>query len=316
MQLAAACVVAAMAATTLVRAQGVVGVFFTEGWESGSAAGSFNSQSYGRATSSQFSVQGGVRAAGSWALQHRLTAGMTGADIQYATQHFGDAITGPVVPAGAGQHFFDIYVQYKIYYSPGFDVSNIDKQLIIGTQDNARHDNPCCNPWVAHYLTVFPVLGTRDLVAEANNKQAASGQWLGFRQNASGYGPGNRFTTRPGEWHTIEVRRRLNDAGVDNGIFQLWIDGTLLSDYRNVRYRVPINGSFGANFEYGTNFAMISDYTLQPVTRDEIVYYDDIKFSTTYIGVGSSPPLPSAPGNLRIIPPAPGIAWPSGRAHH
>jgi hypothetical protein len=299
------CLAAAIAATTLVHAQGVSGVFFTEGWESGNASSSFNSQTYGRlATSSQFSVQGAVRAAGSWALQHRLTSGLQVGQVQYATQHFGDAVTGPVHAAGAGQHFQDIYVQYKYYYSPGFDVANIDKQLIIGTQDDRRHDNACCNPWVANYVTIFPVVGTRDQVAIVNNKQASSGQWINMSQNASGYGRGNRFTTQPGRWYTVEVRRRMNDSGVDNGIFQMWIDGTLLADYRTVRYRTPWNGSYGSNFSFGTNFAMISDYTEWPVDTDGSIYYDDVKFSTTYIGVAPSS-LPTAPANVRIIPPPP-----------
>ncbi len=58
------------------RAQGpVTGVFFNEGWESGNASSSFNSNVYGRATGGQFSVQTAVTAQGQYALRHALTAG-------------------------------------------------------------------------------------------------------------------------------------------------------------------------------------------------------------------------------------------------
>ena len=287
-----------------VGAQGPVnGVFFDEGWESGSASGSFNSRYYGSLSGSQFHVQNSTTATGAWALQHLIPAGTAPSAIQYATQHFGDARSGPVHPTGQGQHFYDLYIQYKVYYPPGFPTGNLAKQLIIGTEDDRRHDDPCCNPWVAHYMTVYPPFGGRVWNVEANNKQAASGQWVGFVQNASGHSESNLFTIGTGQWHTVEVRRRLNDPGVDNGIFQMWIDGRLISDHRNARYRVPWNGTYGSNFEYGTNFMLISEYGAT-MPSAQSVYYDDIKLSTSYIGTsgGTTPPAPpAAPRNVRIL---------------
>ena len=297
-----ALVVGAMLALfgTLADAQGTVsGVFFSEGWESGAATGSFNSRYFGSAVGPQFRAQNVVRAAGSWALEHYLPVGLQPSGIQYATQHFGDAISGPVHGTGQGQRFDDLYVQYKVFYPSDFDASKVHKQLIIGTEDDRRHDNVCCNPWVSSYITIYPAHASRGtLIAEANNKQSASGQWVGFYQNSSGYNSGNLFRMQPAQWYTVEIRRRLNDSGVDNGIFQLWINGALISEHVNVRFRVPWNGTVGSNFNYGTNFAMISDYASAAMSQDEHIYYDDIKFSTAYIGVGS-PPTP--PTNVRIV---------------
>jgi hypothetical protein len=263
------------------------------------ASSFFNSSYYGNIRSSQFSIQNAVRDRGTWALRHTIPANTSEGAVQYATQHFGDSIAGPVLPTGAGQHFIDLYVQYRIYYSPGYDFDGYTyKQLIIGTQDDRSHSNVCCNPWVAHYMTIYPP--GRTLLAEANNKQAASGQWVGFYQNSSGYSTSNLLTMQSGRWYTVEVRRRLNDAGVNNGTFQMWIDGVLLSNYTNVRYRTPWEGTFGSNFTYGTNFVMISDYG-GPSPQTQSIYYDDFRFSTTYIGVGEDG-LPAAPTNLRIVP--------------
>jgi hypothetical protein len=57
------------------------------------------------------------------------------------TQHFGDAAGHSGMGIGSGQHFYDLYVQYKVYYSPGFQV-RYELQAIrrIGTQDNFDSD--------------------------------------------------------------------------------------------------------------------------------------------------------------------------------
>jgi len=277
------------------------GVFFAESWESSAIARTFNSWSYGSTSGSQFSLQAPPVAIGNASLRHALTAGLSPGAIQYATQHIGDALAGPVYPAGQGQHFTDLYVQYKVRYGPDFDLAQVPKQLIIGTQDDRRHDNVCCNPWVSHYLTVYPPHSARgSLVAEANNKQAPSGQWVGMVQNRGGHSASNLLVTQPNRWYTVEVRRRLNDVGQDNGVFQMWVEGVLLSEHTTVRYRVPWNDTYGATATFGTNFVMISNYINNGSSRDQSVFYDEVKFSTSYIGVGGA--LPAPPTNLRILP--------------
>lgn len=279
----------------------VGGIFFNEGWESGAATQSFNSSWFGNAQGPQFTVQNQIFGSGSWSIRHRLSAGMTGDDVAYATQHFGDSPATPVWPTGAGQHFYDLYVQYKVFYSTNWNTSpgGLVKGIEIGTQDERVHNEVCCNPGFANYIGVYPAFG-QDWAVEMVNKEGPTANWILFRQNSSGYSSTNRFVMQTGRWYTIEVRRRLNDAGVDNGILQLWVDGTLLLDYRNVRFRVPSNGQFGTNFLYGTNLVMLSEYG--PSDRDESVYYDDFKLSTTYIGGGlTSLPSPLAPSNVRVI---------------
>ncbi|MGE3507819.1 MAG: hypothetical protein AB7N65_02935 [Vicinamibacterales bacterium] len=296
--------VAVLATTVVLQGQGAVsGVFFSEGWESGSAAGSFNSAGFGNAAglNTQFFLQNGNAGSGSWSLQHRLTAGQDPDSVAYATQHFGDAISGPVWPTGAGQHFFDIYVQYKIYYSPGFqfDAHGL-KMLELGTQDNYNQTGVCCNPWVANYTTLY-VTANGAPALEGNNKGAATPEWIGYPQNASGYTGSNPLRLQPGRWHTIEVRRRLNDAGADNGILQLWVDGVLVVDYRNARIRAPRVGAYGANYAYGTNWVMISDYPHFAVPQSQSVSYDDVKISTTPIGSGVAIAPPRPPTNVRLV---------------
>ena len=281
----------------------VSGVFFNESWESGSMTQSFNSSWFGAVIGPQFSVSTNYAATGTHSLRHRLLPGMTGDDVLYGTQHFGDSPASPRLSAGAGQHFYDVYIQFKVYYS-NWDttVAGLTKGIEFGTQDQRAHNEVCCNPGFANYVALYPAFG-QDWNLEVVNKQGPGPEWIGYRQNSSGYNTNNRFRMVNDRWYTIEVRRRLNDSGVDNGILQMWVDGVLLISYNNVRFRVPWNGSFGVDMSYGTNWVMISEYG--PSTRDQSVYYDDFKLSTEYIGSGGTTPppptVPAPPTNVRIV---------------
>lgn len=230
----------------------------------------FDSSGYGSlAGSSQFAVVNG-------ALVHTIPAG---ASQQYITQHLADARTGPV--AAVGPALVDVYAKWTVTYAPGFDFAAEPKQMILGTQDARRHDNACCNPWTAHYMTVF-VSAQGQILAEGNNKQAASGQWLNL-------GPFVPVTLTTGRPYVVEVRRRLNDFGQDNGIFQMWVDGVLIADRTNVRWRTAWDGTFGSDAS-GTNFLMVSDYFnggARSVSQQ--IAYDDITISTTR--AGAPPPV-------------------------
>lgn len=281
----------------------VSGLFFTESWDSGSVTATFNSRYYGNLSGSQFRLQTAIRRDGAYALEHQLPAGTSASAIQYATQHFADAVTGPVHAVGQGQHMMDFYIQFRIYYSPNFDLTGKPKQFIIGTQDDQRHDATCCNPWVSHYLMFYPPhpAFSGGWVAEANAKQATSGQFYPLYQNRNGYSGTNIFTTQTGRWYTVEVRRKLNDPGVRNGIFQMWIDHVLISEYTDVRYRVPFDGTFGSNMIYGTNFALISDYMSSGSSQTQSIFYDDVRFSTTRIGPPLTTGAPTMPTRFRIL---------------
>jgi hypothetical protein len=288
----------AIAVSAVGLAQG--GMVLDEGWESGTMA-TFNSNSFGRMSESgQYQPDGSIAGrTGNYAIRHRLTAGMPVDSVDSVTQHFGDASTGPVLANGQGQHFYDLYLSYRVYYSSGFDFgSGHYKQFIYGTQDNRRHDEACCVPFAAHYLTVLVERGGV-LQAEAYNKQSGTPRF-DINPNTGGYNDSNPFRVQSGRWYSMEVRRRLNDAGADNGIFQMWVDGQLIASYNNVRFRIPPSGAYGSNFTYGTNFAMMADYTTYPVSRNQDIYYDDVRLSTAR--AGSPIGLPSAPTNLRIIP--------------
>ena len=258
-------------------------LFFVEDFEAASLANSFDSDWYGSMMSNpDFNLVNDNIPGSSYALSYNYQLGEN-ADDGYATQHFGDSTKTPVYTNSAGTQFSEIFLQYKVYYSPGFDFSSRNnKNFIIGTDDGSEHTEACCTPWVAHYVTLK--VGDGYFHAEANNKRGASGQWVGLMPNENGYSEFNQYSVETGRWYLVEAHIILNDMGQENGVFEQWIDGVIITSRNNVSYRVPLNGGFGTNFDYGINFLLISNYIDNVATQDQTVHYDDIKMSRSYIG--------------------------------
>jgi len=90
-----------------------------------------------------------------------------------------------------------------------------------------------------------------------------------------------------GTWHCIETHMKLNDAGVANGLFELWINGQLEARKTNLNWV----GSYNA---YGINAVFIENYwgDGSPTTQER--YFDNFVISTRPIGpVGdtNTPPV-------------------------
>lgn len=80
-----------------------------------------------------------------------------------------------------------------------------------------------------------------------------------------------------GRWYCIEAHARLNTSGQSDGVFELWIDGTLEARRAGVNW-------VGSYTQYGWNAVMFENYwnTGSPVAQER--YFDDIVVSTQRIG--------------------------------
>jgi hypothetical protein len=80
-------------------------------------------------------------------------------------------------------------------------------------------------------------------------------------------------------WHCVAARVRLNDPGLSNGVFELWVDGSLDAGRSGLSWV----GSFGA---YGMNAVMLENYwnAGSPVMQER--YLDNFVVSTSRIGCG------------------------------
>jgi len=90
-----------------------------------------------------------------------------------------------------------------------------------------------------------------------------------------------------GEWHFIEVELKLNTANKKDGWVRLWLDGKL--EYENKDIAVRIDSKPFGWIEIGRQIDRHGD----TLPRYEDRYWDDISFSSTYVGVAAKPQPPS-----------------------
>lgn len=113
-------------------------------------------------------------------------------------------------------------------------------------------------------------------------------RWLGVQSSQYEiFAPENR-----GKWHCVEVRVRLNDAGAENGIFQLFINDNLEAGSSTLNW-------LGNYDEYGINAVLFENYwnSGSPVTQTR--FFDNLVISTQRIGCGGDVIRPNPPENLR-----------------
>lgn len=80
-----------------------------------------------------------------------------------------------------------------------------------------------------------------------------------------------------GSWNCIEAHVRLNDAGMANGVAELWVDGRLDAS----RTGLDFVGSYAA---YGINAILLENYINNGAPRAQSRYWDNLVVSTQRIG--------------------------------
>ena len=92
-----------------------------------------------------------------------------------------------------------------------------------------------------------------------------------------------------GQWHYIEAHMKLNDAGNNNGVFELWIDGNLEAQETSLNWL----GSYNA---YGINTLFIENFWNDGSPQRQERYIDNLVVATQPIGpaaVSTPTPTPS-----------------------
>jgi hypothetical protein len=167
---------------------------------------------------------------------------------------------------GAGAQS-DLWVQYYFKYSSNFDYGGTGtKQLYMYTTDV-----PTSNAFFAIRNFggyVFSVTPQGDLYdnypPNINNSQF--------------------YTVPPGGWHKIRYHIRYNTAGNSDGVFQVWVDDVLVSNYSSVRWdhRYTSWDSGGIYPIWGGGNS--------PVPSTQYYYVDGFSFGDTDPGGGGIPP--------------------------
>ncbi len=86
-----------------------------------------------------------------------------------------------------------------------------------------------------------------------------------------------------GVWYNFQHRVVMNTPGQNDGIIQAWLDGEMVLDVQNIRFRdiasLKIDQMYFSTFFGGSS-------TIWEAAKDEQAYFDDFVISTTPIGSG------------------------------
>jgi hypothetical protein len=124
-------------------------------------------------------------------------------------------------------------------------------------------------------LGLDPASGTdvNGTVVTTTYNDFAHMRWLGAARGATPVFDAGHS----GKWQCVEAHMRLNDAGKSNGLFELWVDGTLDATRTGLNWL----GSYRA---YGINAVFLENYwnNGSPVAQER--YFDEFVVSTQRIG--------------------------------
>ena len=196
---------------------------------------------------------------------------------------FGDSPTGKIVHKG--KHFDDVYWRIYVKHQYGWTGGGPDKlsraTSIVGSN--------WAQAMIAHVwssdeaLTLDPASGVRgERVVTTRYNDFGNLHWLG---NKPASALKLHCTEEAGRWVCIESRARLNTPGKKDGLNQLWIDGRLEAERRNLDWR-------GSYDRHGINAVFLETYWNKgsPVTQRR--WIDNFVISTKPIGPVVCPRTP------------------------
>lgn len=118
------------------------------------------------------------------------------------------------------------------------------------------------------HLVIDPASGT-----DQQGNLVADTRWLGYEATETPIFAAEHI----GQWHCVEARVRLNEAGRSDGVFRLWIDGQLEAEREGLNW-------VGSYDEYGVNVVKISNYWNDGSPAQQERYIDNFVVSTERIG--------------------------------
>jgi len=197
---------------------------------------------------------------------------------------FGDCPIGPAVKKG--RKFEEVYWRIYVKHQKGWTGG--------GPAKMSRATSFTAGNWtqamIAHVwssgegLTLDPASGVKGgAVVTTKYNDFGLLKWLGNR-------PPSPFkisaTEESGRWVMVESRAKLNALGQSDGINQLWIDGLLQCERRNLNWR-------GTYDEKGINAVFLEAYWNNGSPVDQHRWYDDFVVSTKPIGPLVAPANPT-----------------------
>ena len=222
----------------------------------------------------------GVGTGGSWAMQARFARGQV--DAGYLHLAIGKTPQAYLKPADAGTaRYREVYWRLFVRNQAGWIGGGgwkLSRAFIFASSSSwaqAAIGHVVSGGTSHRFLAVDPVSGT-DLSGKL--KTTTYNDFAHFRYL------GRAATTTPlfdgvnlGQWHCVEARMRLNDAGSANGVLEIWVDGIKEASRTGLNYV----GSYSA---FGINAVFVENYWNGGAPQAQSRFIDNLVVSTTRVG--------------------------------
>ncbi|MCA1964130.1 MAG: hypothetical protein LDL31_09325 [Prosthecobacter sp.] len=204
---------------------------------------------------------------------------------------FGDSPVYPRAALRRGEKFGEIWWRVYVKHQPGWMGGGPDKlSRATSFASSSWSQAMIAHVWSAgESLTLDPATGVvgGEVVTQKYNDFERL-RWLGNR-------PVSQLkihsAEEAGRWVCVEARVKLNTPGMKDGINQLWLDGRLECERRNLDWRGSYEG-------HGINAVLLESYWNKGSPADQARWLDHFVVSTAPIGplVTSRQPVLSRTG--------------------
>ncbi|HHI81067.1 MAG TPA: hypothetical protein ENK02_13960 [Planctomycetes bacterium] len=184
-----------------------------------------------------------------------------------------------------GERFDEVYWRIYVKHQYGWEGGPAKMSRATSLVNNRWAQAMIAHVWsgASPSLTLDPATGVRGArVVTRHYNDFKRLKWLGNR-------PVSKFpihaTSESGYWVLVESRAKLNTPGKSDGINQLWIDGRLECERRNLNFRGSYKG-------HGINAVFLEAYWNQGSPKTQSRWFDNFVISTKAIGPVSCPKNP------------------------
>lgn len=174
-----------------------------------------------------------------------------------------------------GEAYDELYLSYRVKVDDNFDWAQGGKLPGLWANDAAGYPEPA-NEVSARLM--WRAGGALEFYLHTESDDRERLLW----NNVPGAG---HATLTQGQWHTIQFRLKLNTPGEPDGIWQGWLDGELVADYRDLTFRsspeANLNTVFFSTFHGGSSGAARTPEEIWWPNRDGSIWFDDFTAEET-----------------------------------
>ncbi|MFA4941625.1 MAG: polysaccharide lyase [Patescibacteria group bacterium] len=192
--------------------------------------------------------------------------------VLYPAGAFGPKESGAQWILKLGQPLEELYCSYWVKFSPGFDFVKGGKLPgLAGGQANTGGKKPNGEDgWSARVMWQKDG-NIRQYVYHVDQGDSFYGDGRPWREEN-----GKNCSFLPGRWYHIEIYVKMNSLGQSNGIIVCWLDGRLVMDEENFKFRNV--ATIGIDVFYFSTFFGGGNETWAAAKR-EYVYFDNFVIS-------------------------------------